>query len=258
MIAEPSRVAPAWLRYAVAAPASGGNPMVALIIDDVGLDRARARQVIALPGPVTVSLMSYAADAQRQADDARAHGHELMMHVPMQPMGTHIDPGPDVLDESLPPAELQRRIEADLDRFTGYVGINNHMGSQFTQSRVGMAEVMAALNRRGLLFIDSLTIGRSVGLRTAREAGVPSAARDVFIDNDPSPAAVGLCLTQVEAIARRKGTVIAIGHPHDGTLAALNAWLPTLESKGLVLVPVTAVVKARLEESDVVSAQSRP
>jgi polysaccharide deacetylase 2 family uncharacterized protein YibQ len=52
-------------------------------------------------------------------------------------------------------------------------------------------------------------------------------------------------LAETEAVARRHGTAIAIGHPHDATLEALQQWLPTLAEKGLVLVPVSAVVKAQ-------------
>jgi len=237
---------PDWQKYAQPSPPTGGRPMIAVIIDDMGLDRKRSEQVLQLPGPLTISFMSYAEALNRQSEEARAHGHELMMHVPMEPMGEGIDPGPGALLNSLPPDELRRRVVDDLDRFKGYVGINNHMGSKFTAYAPGMQVVMEELHRRGLLFIDSLTTDHSVGLDLAHRAGVPTAGRNVFLDNEADAAAVQAQLARTEDMARKKGNAIAIGHPRDVTIAVLAAWLPTLEQKGFVLVPVTAVVKARM------------
>ncbi len=239
------RERPAWERFAVVAPNPGGLPMVAVIIDDMGLDRRRSERILQLPGPLTISFMSYAEELGRQTQEARAHGDELMMHVPMEPLGQGIDPGPGALLDRLTPEELRKRIGADLDRFTGYVGINNHMGSKFTAFAPGMEMLMEELHRRGLLFIDSLTTDHSVGLALARQAGVPTAGRNVFLDNEADVGAINGQLAKLEEIARKKGNAIAIGHPRDATIAALAGWLPTLRAKGLVLVPVTAVVQAR-------------
>jgi polysaccharide deacetylase 2 family uncharacterized protein YibQ len=233
---------PAWQAFAV--PARAGKALVAVIIDDMGVDRRRSARVAELPGPLTLSYMTYAPHAAEQAAAAHAHGHELMMHMPMQPLAA-LDAGPDVLSEQLPAAELRRRVEADLDRFPGFVGINNHMGSRFTAYAPGMKIVMQELHRRGLLFIDSMTTPKSVGMAEAREAGVPTARRNIFLDDVEDQASVARQLAKAEEQARSAGSVIVIGHPHDGTIAALAAWLPTLEKKGITLVPVTAVVKAR-------------
>ncbi len=237
---------PAWEKYALAAPPSEGKPMIAVIIDDMGVDHRRSERILKLPGPLTISFMTYAEKLPEMTAEARRQGDELMMHVPMQPMAAGIDPGPNALLTSLPPEEIRRRLQWDLARFSGYVGINNHMGSRFTADAPGMALVMEALRRRGLLFIDSLTTPHSVGLSLARRYGVPGTGRNVFLDNAGDLQSVDLQLARTEAVARRAGTAIAIGHPRDGTIAALAAWLPTLRRKGFVLVPVTAVVRARL------------
>jgi polysaccharide deacetylase 2 family uncharacterized protein YibQ len=244
---------PNWQKYALPSPPAGGRPMIAVIIDDMGVDKKRSERVLQLPGPLTMSFMSYAEALERQTDEARAHGHELMMHVPMEPMGEGIDPGPGALLNSLPPDELRKRVVDDLDKFKGYVGINNHMGSKFTANGPGMQVVMEELHRRGLLFIDSLTTDHSVGLDLAHRAGVPTAGRNVFLDNEADAAAVQAQLARTEEMARKKGNAIAIGHPRDVTIAVLAAWLPTLEQKGFVLVPVTAVVKARMTLSTAAS-----
>jgi polysaccharide deacetylase 2 family uncharacterized protein YibQ len=163
--------------------------------------------------------------------------------VPMEPLDGELDAGPQALLDRLPADEVLRRLRWDLSRFDGYVGINNHMGSRFTQSRDGMRVVLQEIKNRGLLFIDSRTIADSVGGKLAAELGVPHADRDVFLDNEQEAAAVEQQLARTEEVARRRGYAIAIGHPHDATIAALTRWLPTLERRGFVLVPVSAIVR---------------
>lgn len=238
----PAAPVPAWQAYAVAAVP--GRAMIAVIIDDMGVDQRRSAKVTELPGPLTLSYMTYAPHAAAQVGAAHARGHELMMHMPMQPLGT-MDPGPDVLTDQLPPDELRRRLAADLDRFQGYVGVNNHMGSRFTAYAPGMKLVMEALHQRGLLFIDSMTTAKSVGIAEAHAAGVPTARRNIFLDDVEDQASVAAQLAKAEDQAKSSGSVIVIGHPHDGTIAALAAWLPGLAKKGITLVPVTTVVKTR-------------
>jgi polysaccharide deacetylase 2 family uncharacterized protein YibQ len=245
---RPSRTAPAWVRYAVPTPAVNGRPMIAVVIDDLGLDRVRTRRMIMMKGPLTLSFMTYAHDLAAQTRLARAHGHELLLHMPMQPDNPHLDAGPNVLDVGMAPAVLRRRIDWGLNRFTGYVGVNNHMGSRFTADAPGMAVVMAEMKRHGLLFLDSVTTNKSVAPGLARRDHVPFASRDVFLDDVQTVSAVDRQLREVERLARRYGAVIAIGHAHDATLAALHRWLPTLSRKGLVLVPLTAIVDERYRQ----------
>lgn len=242
-VAAPSGT-PAWQRYAVPAPKTGGRPMIAVVIDDLGVDRRRSERVIPLRAPLTLAWMTYAQDLPRLTREAHGRGHELMVHVPMQPQGASWDPGPDVLEVGVHPEENRRRLEWGLSRFEGFVGINNHMGSRYTGDHTGMKVVMEELRKRGLLFLDSVTTDKSVAPDLARSYGVPFAARNVFIDNDQSVSAVLAQLQKAEAYARKHGAAIAIGHPHDATIEALQQWLPGLEGKGLVLVPVSTIVRA--------------
>src|ERR1700731_4421743 len=107
---------------------------------------------------------------------------------------------------------------------------------------------MVELRARGLAFLDSRTSAASTGVRLAVAYGVPHAARDVFLDDDQIPAAIAKELARTEQVARQHGSAIAIGHPHDATLAALKSWLPQVEGKGLALVPVTAIVRRHMVE----------
>lgn len=239
---------PAWQRNAVAValPPDDRRPKIAVVIDDLGVDRERGARAVALPGPLTMAWLPYAPELPQQTRAAHRAGHELLVHMPMDPRDrTVTDPGPNALLVDLPADELQRRLDWNLARFDGYVGINNHMGSRFTSDPHGLATVMATLKVRGLLFLDSRTSNQSIALAEARNAGVPAVARDVFLDHEKSPESVQRALADLEAVARRHGHAVAIGHPRDVTLDALAAWLPQLERRGFVLVPLSALVRQR-------------
>jgi polysaccharide deacetylase 2 family uncharacterized protein YibQ len=240
---------PAWQQFALAMPPTGGRPMIAIVIDDMGIDKADAARVIALPGPLTIAFMSYATELPAQAQAARSAGDEIWMHIPMEPMDGETDAGPNALKVNLPPDEIRRRLDWALARLPGIVGVNNHMGSRFTQDAAGMAVVMGELRNRGLAFLDSRTIAATVASSVAGQMGVPHIDRDVFIDNDESVEAVLRQLVETEHVAERKGFALAIGHPHPTTIEALQEWLPTLKAKGFVLVPASALVRMELSSA---------
>ncbi len=231
---------PAWKRYATATQIPEGNAMLAVVIDDVGLNNARTDDVISLPASVTLSFMPYGEDLQARVDKARTLGHEVMLHLPMQPESDKEDPGPKALLTTLPPQEMQDRVVWNMDRFTGYVGFNNHMGSKFTADQDGMGVVMREAAKRGLMFLDSRTTPHSKGTAAAARFGVPLLKRDIFIDNVATEAAVRTQLDKAVELARKRGVAIVIGHPHKATVAALKAWIPTLQD--VTLVPVTALL----------------
>lgn len=233
----------AWLRYAAAAPASGGQPVIAIILDDMGLDRKRSERAVMLSAPLTLSYLPYARNLPGQTADARRRGHELMVHLPMEPLAKDENPGPRALLTGLDDDELVRRLEWALSRFTGYVGVNNHMGSRLTRDSSAMALVMSRLKTHGLLFVDSLTSIRSVATDAARLARVPHAKRHIFLDHVDRLDAVQGQLKILERVARRQGFAVAIGHPRDATVQALEAWMTGARARGFVFVPISAIVR---------------
>ena len=44
---------------------------------------------------------------------------------------------------------------------------------------------------------------------------------------------------------KAQGFVVAIGHPHESTLQALAEWLPRAAERGIVLAPISAVLRKR-------------
>jgi len=217
-------------------PPPADKPMIAIVIDDMGVDQRRSARAMKLPAKVTLSFLPYSRDLKAQAAEARKLGHEIMLHVAMEPESPEADPGPNVLLTGVPEQELLTNLRWNLEQMDGYAGINNHMGSRFTRDLAGMRTVMAELKERGLFFLDSVTSRDSVGAKTAKEAGGAYATRDVFIDHKDDEAFVRKQLERLEAKARKHGSAIAIGHPRDITLRALKTWLPKVQAAGFELV----------------------
>lgn len=233
--------APAWLKYAASPPRpQDGRPMIAIVIDDLGLNRRKTAAATQLDAPLTLAFLPYARDLRQQSEKARAAGHELLLHMPMEPLG-HEWPGPDALMSSLSPPEFKRRLRAAFDSFSAFVGLNNHMGSRLTSQRRPMALLMTELRERGLLFLDSVTVAHSMGAIEAERHRVPFARRDVFLDNEIELNAVRRQLASTERLARRQGYAVAIGHPHDVTIHALRSWLPAAKRRGFELVPISTI-----------------
>lgn len=242
----------------------GVHPVIAIVIDDLGADPARTRRVAALPPQIAMSFLPYADNVPQQVQVATSAGHDVMVHMPMQAEAyRHADPGPMALRVDLPQTEIVRRLDWALARVPGFIGVNNHMGSRFTETREVMVPAMRALAERSragnnFFFFDSVTSPRSVGTQVARSFGMLSAGRDIFLDDTQSAAEVNYELGQLEHIARIRGVALAIGHPHDVTLTALERWCANLKGYRLVHIRDAIRMKTEHEQGVPMAALSQP
>lgn len=225
---------------------------LAIVIDDVGRELHLFEQLLALRYRLTFSVLPgsiYALGVQlRLRADAR-RPREIMLHLPMEPA----DPGmmrtgPEADEAFLlradPPAVRRAKLEAALSRVPAATGVNNHMGSALTPDPVAMAEIMEILQARSLFFLDSRTIATTGAEAAARAAGVPTLSRDVFLDHDPSAAAIEAALDDAARRSRR-APVVAIAHPSAEVVEVLARRLPQLHAEGVGIYPVSRVLAAQ-------------
>jgi len=216
--------------------------LLAIIIDDVGNNAGVAREVLALPPEVTLSILPRLSASRQTAEAAWRLGHEVMLHQPMDSVNHRaLGPGGLTLDHTQ--VDLEVVLAANLRSVPHAAGVNNHMGSLLTSEQASMHWLMEALRRHGnLFFVDSRTNPRSVAQRTARTMGIATTRRDVFLDNMRDPARIRERLYQAARLARLKGSAIAIGHPYPETLEVLRRELPRLREQGIELQPVSRVI----------------
>ena len=222
-------------------PTSG--PRLAIILDDLGSDRDAAEAIFALREPLTLSVLPFHAHSTEIAEEAKNHGYEVMLHLPMQAVGNEL-PEVQQLSSGMSEEELRRTVENMLKSVPTAVGVNNHEGSQATTDGKLMTELMALLRQRGLFFVDSRTTAATVAFDTAEKAGVRCGFRNVpFLDDVQQVPAIEKQLELAIHGAKEKGAAIAIGHPHPETLQALKEVLPRAEAQGVHLVFVSELVR---------------
>jgi hypothetical protein len=216
----------------------------AIVIDDLGQDLPAAERLLALPYPLTLSVLPMLRYSTQTAEEAHRAGREVMLHLPMEPQpGEHPSPGKGEIRTGMDSREVERVIEADLQTVPYAVGVNNHMGSRATTQFPLMVAVMAALGERRLYFVDSRTTAASVALQAARSRTVPAFYRSVFLDDTETvPYTLGQ-LRKFRRLVEQQSVSLAIGHPHPSTIAALAQFLPDLERDDILLVPPSELVR---------------
>lgn len=234
--------APAAVPVAATIPAPPSGPIhgirVAVVIDDLGHDIAELRPLEALGVPVTYSVLPYEDQTPEVVAELRRRHAEMLLHLPMEPKNGQ-NPGPGALLQGMGDDELREKTEAALKAVPGVVGVNNHMGSLLSAEEGPMNAVLGVLAARGLFFLDSRTSAESVGYKVALGLGIPAAERQVFLDGEATPEAIHAQFERLLALARTKGSAIAIGHPHPETLAALAREIPRAKAEGYEFVPVS-------------------
>lgn len=219
-----------------------GRARIAIVLDDMGPDRAALKRASGLPVAVTFAFLPYAANVRELANSARRAGRTILLHMPMEPLGP-ADPGPGALLVDQPPEEQIARLEAALANFDRLDGLNNHMGSRLTADRSAMDRIMARLAGRGLFFLDSRTTAETVAAEAAQDAGLATLSRDVFLDPDGTGAMAEAQLQRTLEIASATGSAIAIGHPHRLTLDALERFVARLDRARFRLVRLSDLVR---------------
>ncbi len=223
-------------------PYFGEHPVIAVVIDDMGISQKRTADIISLKAPLTSSFLTYGRKLDEQISNAQNSGHEIMIHVPMEAQSNK-DVAPDVLTTQMSKAEIQNNLKQMLAKFKNIKGINNHMGSKLTEDKERMTAIMEVLKEHNLFFLDSKTSAKSKAEDAAKEAKIAYAHRHVFIDNKNDKQYILGQLQKVENVAQKNGYAIAIGHPKSQTFEALKEWLPNLQQKGIKLLPLSHIVQ---------------
>lgn len=197
-------------------------PMVVIIIDDMGYHKKIGNELLALPMNLTFSFLAAAPYTRELEEKAFQMGRLVLLHLPMEPKSKEWDAGPGALLLHQSREEQARIFMQNLRAVPHAVGVNNHMGSLYTEHRESMDALMTLLAKEELFFVDSFTTAASKGLTAARAAGIPSAKRHIFLDNVHSQDKVCAQLKELVLRAEEQGWAIGIGHPNDATLAALT------------------------------------
>lgn len=232
----------AWSAYAKPFEAPAGTPRVAVVVADLGLMPAATEAAIAkLPAGVTLAFSPYGFDVPAAMQRARQAGHEVMMTLPMEHRGfpAH-DPGPLGLNTLLPVNDNIIRLNTVMTKGVGYVGLLGRGGQSFTAKADLMKPVLEAVSRAGLLYVQP---SAGVQLASYGQVGTPTAVVDLDLDEKPYRNAIEARLKALETLARERGSAVAVIDPTPLAFDAVSKWLAEVQTRGIALAPVSAVVR---------------
>lgn len=200
---------------------------LAIVIDDVGYHSKEDAAIFAMPREISVAIIPAAPYARARNQEAKSQGRDILIHMPMQPVSAvKIEDGG--LHLGMSAAQVNDRVNTAKNIVRDAIGMNNHMGSAATADLQLMTYLMTALQEKHLFFLDSRTIGKSVAGKIAKEQGVRSLDRHIFLDDSNEFADVQRQFKAAIHYARKHGSAIAIGHPRQNTIAVLQAGLRNL------------------------------
>ena len=218
------------------------RPRIALIIDDIGFTFSRARQFLELGVPITFSILPRLGNSHDLALEIHSEGQEIMLHQPMEPHNPELNPGPGALYVGYGAERIVRIVEENISSFPFAIGVNNHMGSKFTECGREMSEALGVIKKRGFFFIDSLTTSRSKAFKVARKLNMVTASRNIFLDNRREETAILFQLNKLKSHAYKCGHAIGIGHPFPETARAISQFVRGLKDSGITLVHASRLV----------------
>ncbi len=216
---------------------------VAIIVDDIGLSLVPVKMFLSLDQPITFSIIPGLEHSMDAAGMVHERHREIMLHMPMEPLNyPQENPGELSLMVSMNPEEIRTRVDELLKLVPHIAGVNNHMGSRFTQDREHVSVVLEELKKRKLFFIDSLTANHSVAYDESLRLGIKTGKRDIFLDNIDQEASIIEQIDKLIRLAKRRGYAIAICHPKESTVKALQDSMEKFRSQGIEIVPVSELI----------------
>ncbi|HLC08679.1 MAG TPA: divergent polysaccharide deacetylase family protein [Methyloceanibacter sp.] len=238
---RPSEVYAAQSRYA-GKVAPGEPARVAILVEGIGVpDGVTMDAIKGLPASFSVACGAYGRNLQEWILKARDAGHEVLLEIPLEPENyPTTDPGPHTLLTTLPPEENVKRLQWLMSRYTGYVGVTNHMGAKFEATQASLAPVLEEVKSRGLLYLDDGSVQGSTAGQIASSIGLDYSVANVQIDGD-----IAKGLAELETLAKQNGAAIGVATAKPATVKQLAEWAEKLEAKGIVLVPVSAAMRAQ-------------
>jgi polysaccharide deacetylase 2 family uncharacterized protein YibQ len=238
--------------YAAGTPAeraqAAAMPTVAVVVGGLGIGAAKTTEsILNLPGAVTLAFTPYGSDPTKLVARARGRHHEILLQVPMEPFDyPDNDPGPQTLLTTQSSDQNLDRLFWHLSRIQGYVGLTSFMGGRFTVSDAAMQPVIREAAKRGLGYLDDGSSPRSVAGTLAQGQSMPFAKADLSIDTVPTAAEIDKALAKLEALAKTRGNAIGIASSLPVSVDRIGNWARTLESRGVLLVPLTtAMLKSK-------------
>tara|TARA_B100001121_G_scaffold2333_1_gene2165 strand:- start:245 stop:1081 length:837 start_codon:yes stop_codon:yes gene_type:complete len=218
--------------------------VIVLVIDDFGYRNDNISDgFLNLSIPLTCAIIPGHTASKKFAEKAVSYGKEVIIHMPME--SENYSPGEDEykLLTSMTSELLENKLIQAFESLPEAIGMNNHQGSKATSDSKTMTVLASVLKDRGKYFIDSRTSSLTIGEKTMVSFGVPTARRNIFLDNNNDLDKIEEQMNKLANSAKKNGFAVGLGHARKNTLSVLEKVVPDLLDKGFVFQFASQVVK---------------
>ncbi len=231
-------------KHAGGPPVKYAGNIVAILIDDIGWDRDIVEELLDIDAPISFSILPHLPLSGTIAEEINRFDRDILLHLPMEPYGyPDVDPGIGAIISNMTTEDMEYELTKDINSVPYIIGINNHMGSKLTEDEYIMRVILKMIRENDLFFIDSITSSRTVAFKVAKELGLKTAQRKLFLDNTEDIDYINRQIMKLGEIAKKDGSAIGIGHPYKVTAAALREMIPKLREEGIEIVPISIMVE---------------
>ena len=218
--------------------------VIVLVIDDFGYRNDNISDgFLNLSIPITCAIIPGHTASKKFAEKAVSYGKEVIIHMPME--SENYSPGEDEykLLTSMTSELLENKLIQAFESLPEAIGMNNHQGSKATSDSKTMTVLASVLKDRGKYFIDSRTSSLTIGEKTMISFGVPTARRNIFLDNNNDLDRIEEQMNKLANSAKKNGVAVGLGHARKNTLSVIEKVVPDLLDKGFVFQFASQVVK---------------
>ena len=223
-------------------------PKIIIILGGMGLNEKLTNQAAKdLPAEVTFAFAPYGNNLQAQVDKARANGHEVLLQLPLEPVGfPATNPGPNTLLADAKDGENITSLYWHMSRFAGYAGVINYMGGRFLSSAPAVKPLLMELRKRGLLFIEDGSLALSATEDVARSLQFQVRRGQLVIDVNADADSITSALNLLEEEANKNGFAIGTGSGLEITVRTVADWAKAAADRGVIFMPASAAFKGRM------------
>ena len=207
--------------------------VIAIIIDDFGYRNDYVTDgFLALKADLTYAVIPGHEHSYFFSEKAKSAGFEVIVHMPMENTGKTYGEEQFVLKTDMDVETIQRRVINAFNQIPSAIGMNNHQGSKASADQRIMSTIARVLKDKNKFFVDSRTTVETIGETTMKIFNVPTASRNVFLDNDDDEEKITVQLMKLVKKSEEKGIAIGIGHVKPKTLNVLKKHIPKLQKDG--------------------------
>ncbi|MBI3786276.1 MAG: divergent polysaccharide deacetylase family protein [Deltaproteobacteria bacterium] len=215
------------------------SPRVAIIIDGLGDDLLLARDLAALPAPLTFAVKPLRPFSTAVAERAHLAGREVLVSLAFDSEASKPEPTFHTGYQDPVQDALIQRLDQSLDAVPQAHGASAGMTARFAQDRESVRHVLEHLKQKNIFLIDTAAESPSAACTEAQPVHEPCASDTTRLDDSADTLALRKQLVMVRERALQRGDIIVSVRARQDVLEALRAELADFASQQVDIVPVS-------------------